>query len=178
MVSGGYFCTAAYTETGGIHEFLHKLGPKVSWTRCFPAVHKSAPKLHRPHPVPVAAQSGTTGEQLVDRMLRILQDHYAGNACPFDFVVLIDDADCRFSGAADPLAAFAAWEKDLTDKVRTATGKPTLGFFALLAWPEIEAWLLSDFEHSFAKHYRAIAHNQAWEKLRSWLVADVCEAIQ
>lgn len=158
MVSGGYFSTAAHTETGGIHEFLHKLRPQVSWTRCFPAVSKSAPKLNRPHPVPVAAQSGTTGQRLVDSMLRILRDHYRGAACSFDFVVLIDDADCRFAGAADPGAAFLEWEADLAAQVRAAADKPSLGFHALLAWPEVETWLLADFAHSFTPHYRPIAH--------------------
>lgn len=158
VVSGGYFCTAAHTETGGIHDFLQKLDPKVKWERCFPAVRKPAPKLHRPHPVPVSGQSGASGQYLVDTMLELLAKHYHGAACSFDFVVLIDDADCRFAGAPDVTAAFLAWEADLTEQVRAATGKPTLAFHALLAWPEIEAWLLADWNHSFAKHYRPIAH--------------------
>ena len=71
----GYFCTAGYTETGGIEPFLKRLNGSIDWQRCFPAVDKPAPKLNRPYPTPVQGPShGATGSHLVDRMLGILRD--------------------------------------------------------------------------------------------------------
>lgn len=153
MVRGGYFCTAGYTEVGGIEAFLKKLAPHIAWQRCFPAVHKPGPKLGRGFPEPQAQHAGVTGRRLFSDMLRILSAHHSGSACQLDVVVLIDDADCRFAGAAEPLAEQLAWEASLTEQVRTATGNHKLSFHALLAWPEVEAWFLADWDNSFGHRY-------------------------
>lgn len=153
MVTGGYFCSAGHTEAGGMDAFLRKLAPHVHWQRCFPAVSKPAPKLGRPHAVPSTEHSGTTGQQLVERMLDCLQRHHRGRACQLDFVLLIDDADCRFASTVDARAARTEWEAELTRQVRQYTDRPTLGFYVLLASPEIEAWLMADWENGFGRAF-------------------------
>lgn len=138
-------------------QFLRKLAPQVDWQRCFPAVSKPAPKLGRPTAQPAERHAGRTGRALVDEMLLQLGRYFRGAACGFDFVLLIDDADCRFADAADPAGAHQAWEAALATAVRAATVQPTLGFHALLAWPEIEAWLIADWDHGFGSQYRPVA---------------------
>ena len=157
MVRGGYFCTAGYTETGGMHAFLQKIAPDVEWQRCFPAVSKPAPKIGRPHAEPHERHAGATGRRLIDAMLAQLREHVHGAACNVDFVLLIDDADCRFADANDPSAEQVTWANELAQRVRDAAGKPDLEFYALLAWPEIEAWLLADWDNGFAMQYRQVA---------------------
>lgn len=137
--------------------FLRKLAPHVRWQRCFPAVSKPAPKLGRPHAVPSTEHSGTTGQQLVERMLQCLQRHHCGRACQLDFVLLIDDADCRFANTVDARAAWTDWETLLTRQVRECTERPTLGFYVLLASPEIETWLMADWENGFGRAFPDIA---------------------
>jgi hypothetical protein len=140
-----------------MHELLKKIAPEVEWTRCFPAVNKPAPKIGRPHAQPIDEHAGATGQRLVDEMLTQLRKHWRGSACNFDFVLLIDDADCRFAQAEDPSSAQAAWESRLAELVRDAVGKKELGFYSLLAWPEIEAWLVTDWDNGFAAQYRQVA---------------------
>lgn len=154
---GGYFCSAGYTETGGMDRFLRKLAPQVDWQRCFPAVSKPAPKLGRSMAQPAERHAGRTGQALVEEMLKRLEQHFRGTACSLDLVLLIDDADCRFADAADPAGAQHEWEARLSERVRIVTAKPDLGFHALLAWPEIEAWLITDWEHGFGAQYRGVA---------------------
>lgn len=148
----GFFCTAGYTETGGLPEFLRKLRGDVEWERCFPAKVKPAPKLGRMTSAPVAQHSGATGERLVKEMLARLSKYYSGERCLFDFVLLVDDADCRFAGEPE---ALAAWRTELAAGVRAAVGRD-LPVYVLLASPEIESWLLADWELGFGGHYRSI----------------------
>jgi len=154
VIRAGYFCTAGYTEAGGIKELLEKIHPDIAWERCFPAVDKPAPKLGRPLSTPRAEDSGTTGRALVDRMMDRLARYYRGEACSFDVVVLIDDADCRFKA---PDADAARWSGELVARVRAAAERPTIGFIALFASPEIETWLLADWTAGFGAEYPEIA---------------------
>ncbi len=140
-----------------MHEFLKKLAPEVEWLRCFPAVSKPAPKIGRLHAAPQNRHAGATGTRLVEEMLLLLQKHYRGAACSLDFVLLIDDADCRFADAADSSAEQTSWEGAIGQRVRDAVDKQDLAFFSLLAWPEIESWLLTDWENSFGTQYRQVA---------------------
>src|SRR5689334_16222940 len=111
-----------------MHEFLRKLVPEVEWLRCFPAVSKPAPKIGRPHAVPQDRHAGATGRRLGEEMLQLPQKHWHGAACSLDFVLLIDDADCRFADATDASAEHGTWEELLRQRVRAATGKQELPF--------------------------------------------------
>jgi len=148
----GVFCTAGYTETGGLQEFLRKLRGDVAWERCFPAVDKPAPKLGRTIAAPRREHAGASGERLAGAMLERLREHYSGDRCPFDFVLLADDADCRFAERPDEMAA---WHAELARAVRSAVGHP-LPVYVLLASPEVESWLLSDWEMGFGGQYHDI----------------------
>jgi len=148
----GYFSTAGWTETGGLGSFLTKLRADVEWHRCFPAVNKPAPKLGRVVAAPIPTQAGTTGEPLISAMVDRLRSFWSGDRCPFDFLLVVDDADCRF----EDLPAFAVWKEQVQQRVRDALGRD-VPVFTLLASPEIEAWMVSDWDESFGRQYGHLA---------------------
>ncbi|MCB9765039.1 MAG: DUF4276 family protein [Alphaproteobacteria bacterium] len=155
MVTVGYFCTKSYTEVGGIQALLQKINPRVRWQRCFPAVLKPGPKPGR-LALPLGDQDmGATGESLIRRMEQRLRDHYRGAA--LDALLLIDDADCRFCGDDPPKSQAEAIEA-LTRRARTALGRDDIPVFALFASPEVEAWLLADWDRSFGADHPHLSH--------------------
>lgn len=162
----GYFCSGGHTELGAtsnspapyepaaIDAFLRKIDPRITWIRQFPARRKPGPKLGRVS-FRDQADGGVTGASLRTEMLTRLRD-FARSASRLDAVVLIDDADCRFCVPG----TLATWESDLTTEVRRATGRTDLPFIALLASPEIEAWMLADWQERFGgeRAWRSHAH--------------------
>jgi hypothetical protein len=161
----GYFCSAGHTElgaralpTGGVEPaaigaFLSKISAGIEWTRAYPAVEKPGPKPGRARTsFKEPTDGGVTGAALINKMRERLEKYYRGNACDIDVVVLIDDADCRFLEDG----ALLRWTSDRERDVRAWTERPELRFVALIASPEIEAWLLADWEEGFGREYSAI----------------------
>jgi hypothetical protein len=174
LVKIGYFCSSGYTETGGMEEFLKKLLPNVRWERCFPAVSKPAPKLRRERqaegkPMPLAeprsSEAGLTGDVLQRRMMEILKTWHVRRADPCDAYLLIDDADCRYCAerAEVVLQQWNSWQAGLGQQVERELGRK-VPVVALLASPEVEGWLVADWERSFQEHYPGLA-----TELRRWL---------
>lgn len=156
----GYFCTKSYTEVGGIQRFLERINAAVRWERCFPAVIKPRPKINSPALPRGRELHGATGEQLIERMLLRLERHYQTSA--HDAFLLIDDADCRFCQPpeADEIPAqLAETMAQLTEQVRAASARPEVPFFALFASPEVEAWLIADWDMSFGKAHPKLSHS-------------------
>ena len=160
----GYFCSAGFTETGGMGRFLARINPDIEWKRCFPAVNKPGPKLGA-KPVPRPADQGATGRDLERRMMGRLRRYHPCPDPENDGFLLIDDADCRFCDASD--AEIEASREDLAARVAECTGRP---FFRLLASPEIEAWLVSDWEEGFGRQYANFA-----QRLRARLRNEVLD---
>jgi hypothetical protein len=117
------------------------------------------------------SDGGVTGTTLVDKMRERLEKHYRGAGCDIDVVVVIDDADCRFlrEGALD----LATWAKEMEQQVRAWTERPKLRFVPLLASPEIEAWLLADWQEGFGKEYGP----DMLRRVRPDRIADVCRQL-
>lgn len=178
----GYFCSGGHTELGArmlatgereiaaIDAFLRKIDSEhIIFERLFPAREKPGPK-HKPGQPPASlkdqAAGGVTGYGLIDIMEQRLKKYYRGNQCRYDAIVVVDDADCRFLEES----AYLQWEQDLQEKVRTWTENANLVFIPLLASPEIEAWLLADWEEGFGCEYASI-QKELWETLakEEWL---------
>jgi hypothetical protein len=85
-------------------------------------------------------------------MIERLRAFHSGDRCELDAVALVDDSDCRFS---DP-EAFDDWVESVARRVREATQRG-IPVFVLLAAPEIEAWLVADWQESFAREYGGVA---------------------
>jgi hypothetical protein len=150
VIKVAVFHSGGHTETGGLLEFLRKLDPHVEWERRFPAL-KPSPKLGLEAPAPAPADSGVTGDDLVDRVIERLTNHPLDRDC--QCVLLVDDADCRFRPGDPP--SFDDWCKDVKQRVVQAVGR-NVRVHLLLAAPEIEAWLVSDWSQSFELEYREI----------------------
>jgi hypothetical protein len=145
------FHSGGHTETGGLLEFLRKLEPDVEWMRRLPAVRKPSPKLELDAPGPAQPDSGVTGEDLVDRMIERLAQFPLEHDC--GCILIVDDADCRFT--EDDAVSFDAWRAGVAQRIARAVGRK-VSVHVLLASPEIEAWLVSDWEESFGHEYPAI----------------------
>lgn len=144
MISVGYFCTAGYTEIGSIKVFLEKINPSIKFMRCFPIANKVCLKKGRMSSTPIRSQSGITGKKLVHEMkLRLLYNRYK----QFDLILLIDDMDCRFKREGSP--SHDEWVVNLKREINEILGDH-VGFEALFASPEIEAWFLADWDNTFA----------------------------
>ncbi|UOF91458.1 DUF4276 family protein [Fodinisporobacter ferrooxydans] len=141
-----YFCTGGYTETAGIVSFLHKINPNIIWKRDFPSVDKPGPKITTVQPSRI--HRGVTGQRLVHEMLDRLKNPAFKLKDSYDGILLIDDADCRFSTVED----FHSWVSGLAKEVQCVVGWD-VPFYALLASPEVEAWFLSDWTNSFEEQY-------------------------
>lgn len=165
LVKIGYFCSAGETELGAtwsetdprqlaaIDAFLRRIDDaRIEWSRQFPARRKPGPKLGRVS-LRDAEHTGFTGLRLTKMMLERLRKH-PESARELHAVVLIDDADCRFCEDG----ALLAWELQLERDVQEATSRPDIPFIALLASPEVEVWLLADWERGFGGHYPTLQH--------------------
>jgi hypothetical protein len=85
-------------------------------------------------------------------MVDIVEKHH--RTYHFDAYVLIDDADCRFCDR-EPTEALLEFQQQLQEQVKTLLDR-TIPVICLLASPEIETWLVADWERSFAKTYPTI----------------------
>lgn len=149
----GYFCSAGYTETGGMKAFLQRINPDITWERCFPAVDKPNLKKGRMKDTPLRKVSGTSGDHLVERMLDIISQPLFEHDQRYDLILLIDDMDCRFNHDNE---AYEDWLLNTFNRVEHTLGRHVL-FETLFASPEIETWFISDWGNGFGKEYRDIA---------------------
>jgi len=148
----GYFCSAGCTETGGMAQFLKQINPELKWQRCFPAVDKPNLKQGRMRATPIRAASGISGENLINRMLRIISEPFFELDQRYDLILVIDDLDCRFDNDVE---AYENWRLSTFKRVELALERPVL-FEILFASPEIETWFISDWDNGFGREYRDI----------------------
>lgn len=172
VIKVGYFCTAGYTELGGLQPFLNKIRPnEVRFIRCFPTGVKQNLKVGRMNTTPVTDKddkvnnvSGYTGERLFDAMIEKLEqfrDNGYWDEEQFDYLLLIDDADCRFNGVEDLKQAIdqqlQAWQAGVDEVFQ---GSRTVPLIVLFASPEAEAWFVADWQNSFRFDYHSAVASQ------------------
>jgi hypothetical protein len=137
MVKIWVFAGGGEAEVRGLIPFLEKYVKNCLFDRKTPVIRKLGP---RPGSKPPGY--GKTGKSLIAEIKDRLKDSLsAGDQC--DKILIIDDLDCRdesvwrgkFIHAADSVKDFADIEK-----------------FVGFAKPELEAWIIADWDHSVAKH--------------------------
>lgn len=149
VIRVGYFCSGGHTEAGGMQRFLKRINPAIKWEKCFPTVKKTKLVPGAKKSTPIREHSGVTGDALVAQMLNFLAMY--GRERDFDYILLIDDADCRFK---DGVEIIETWNVRIGSEVNAALGR-TVHFRTLFASPEIEAWFIADWRHSFGVVFRA-----------------------
>jgi hypothetical protein len=138
-------------EVRGFIPFLEKYFPGCKFIRKTPVRQKPGPKPNRVN------SYGRTGQSLIEQIRRELPMalKYEPNQC--DLILVFDDLDCRnpIEQRETILAAISAIPE-------STEIKKIVGF----ASPELEAWIIADWDNTVAKHPDFRSRN---ERMRWWL---------
>lgn len=133
----------------------------MEWIQVFPSNVKEKPgakpdgRMRQP--------TGASGKRLIERMrdslkmpstLKLIRDG--------DYILIIDDADCRFASYEEMLARQASLEEE----VKALAGR-NIRLRMLLASPEVETWFFSDWRNGFSHLIQEQLRNQCgWNDSR------------
>ncbi|MFL9454621.1 MULTISPECIES: hypothetical protein [Nostocales] len=131
------FAGGGEAEVRGLIPFLQKNFPRCRFERKTPVRQKPGPKPNK------GVSYGRTGQSLVaqisDQLPITLQ--YEPNKC--DLILVFDDLDCR-----NP--------ENQREKILTTISKipesASISKFVGFAAPELESWIIADWNNSIAKH--------------------------
>jgi len=141
------FSGGGQTELQGLIHFLEANYSFHRFERKTPARIKPGPKPNR---LPTQRNLGYTGTALAEQIREVLAVSCRFGRC--DRLLIIDDLDCH-----DPAHRRAMFE-EAVQSVPEANGiQRMIGFTA----PEIEAWLIADWNHTFAADYELRTFHQA-----------------
>ena len=118
---------------------------------------RKSPVRRKPGPRPSNVPGyGRTGRSLAEQIEKLLFESLKAKEC-CDLVLVIDDLDCHDRDARREL-----FDKSIGKVDQAANIEHYIGF----ASPEVEAWIVADWDHSVAKDpdFRG-CHNQ----MRHWL---------
>jgi len=151
MVKIWVFAGGGEAEVRGLIPFLEKHVKNCLFDRKTPVIRKSGP---RPGIKPPGY--GKTGKSLIAEIKDRLKDSLsAGDQC--DKILVIDDLDCRDE---------SVWRGKFINAVASVKEFENIDRFIGFAAPELEAWIIADWDHSVAKNsdFRG-RHNS----MRHWL---------
>jgi hypothetical protein len=147
------FAGGGEAEIRGLVPFLEKHFPGYRFDRKTPVRQLCRPGVKPPHGY------GRTGQSLVceveERLRKLLADN---QRC--DSILVIDDLDCR--NATDMRAEFL-------EAIDLVMGSENINKCIGFASPELEAWLIADWDNSFARHPDFRGRH---ERMRYWLATD------
>ena len=123
----------------GIIPWLQRHFPQITFERRMPQIRKPGP---RPGGSVKPKVVGNTGSALDTEIRRNLQKYWGREVA--DILLLVDDTDC-----AKPQERRASLNKVVVEAIPSET-PPIL---IALAVPELEVWLLADWENTFHKLY-------------------------
>ncbi len=148
------FAGGGESEVEGLVPFLEKHfpSPKCHWERKTPVRKKRGPK-----PPKDGVSYGQTGESLEEHVKQRLQDSLA-NETACDLILVIDDLDCR--------PDYLKQQKRFSEVIDSVTSAKNIKRIIGFAAPEVEAWLIADWEETLAKH---VDFRGCHEALRWWL---------
>ena len=118
---------------------------------------RKSPVRRKPGPRPSNVPGyGRTGRSLAEQIEKLLFESLKAKEC-CDLILVIDDLDCHDRDARREL-----FDKSIGNVDQAANIEHYIGF----ASPEVEAWIVADWDHSVAKDpdFRG-CHNQ----MRHWL---------
>jgi len=144
------FAGGGESEAEGLVPFLEQRFPTCRFERKTPVRRKPGAK---PKP---GVEYGRTGRSLEAQIKQQLQKALA-NKTAGDLILVIDDLDCR-----DYLKQQQRFFEVIDSVVSAKNIKRIIGF----AVPEVEAWLIADWEETLAKH---VDFRGCHEALRWWL---------
>ncbi|OQX23908.1 MAG: hypothetical protein BWK80_23555 [Desulfobacteraceae bacterium IS3] len=146
------FSGGGEAEVRGLMPFLRRHFPEYKFERKSPVRRKPGP---RPG---ITSQYGygLTGKGLVKEIPKRLRDSLNNNE-KCDIILIFDDLDCRDC---------CRQKEDYLNAVESVEGIADIKKYAGFAAPEIEAWIIADWDNSFAKHPDFRERHRA---MRYWL---------
>jgi len=151
MVKIWVFAGGGEAEVRGLIPFLEKHFKNCSFDRKTPIIRKPGP---RPGIKP--AGYGKTGKSLIVEIKNRLEDSLsAGDRC--DKILIIDDLDCREE---------SVWREKFIHAADSVKDSAPIEKFVGFAKPELEAWIIADWNNSLAKHPDFQGRH---EGMRHWL---------
>ena len=149
------FSGGGESEVRGFLPFLEKTFPGCRFERKTPIRDKLGPKPNK------ASSYGKTGKSLIDQIKQELPLALKAEPNKCDLILVFDDLDCRDSH--EEKKKIKKILKDEISKIpECADIKKLVGFAA----PEIEAWIIADWNNSIAKHPDFRGRQ---ERMRWWL---------
>ncbi len=142
-------------EVRGFFPFLDKTFPGCRFERKTPVRDKPGPKPNK------ASGQGRTGESLIEQIKEQLSLALKAEPNKCDLILVFDDLDCRASEKQKEKIE-KIWSEISKKIPECADIKKFVGFAA----PEIEAWIIADWNNSIAKHSDFRGRH---ERMRWWL---------
>lgn len=138
-------------EVRGFFPFLDKTFPGCRFERKTPVSRKPGPKPNK------ASSQGRTGKSLIEQIKQELPLALKAEPNKCDLILVFDDLDCR-----DSQTQKSKILSEISKIPECADIKKFVGFAA----PEIEAWIIADWNNSIAKHSDFRGRH---ERMRWWL---------
>ena len=131
------------SEVVGLIPFLQQNLPRCTFERKLPIRRKPGPRpdVHIP-------AYGSTGKSLIDQIKNSISKHWDDAV---DIVIVMDDSDDKSPTEREHALQQAIVGSLSARQVDISTGKPIVT--VSLAVPEIETWLLADWDSTFAKEF-------------------------
>ena len=152
------FAGGGESEVRGLIPFLENSFKDHTFQRKSPIRRKPGPHPPKEEPAPKEPGYGRTGKSLAEQLAKLLFESLKGKeGC--DLILVVDDLDCH-----DPDERRELFGKAMT-RVEGAAGIPN---FVGFASPEIEAWIIADWDSTIAKNPDFRGCHQ---EMRHWLSA-------
>lgn len=139
------------TEVRGLIPFLEKNFPGCKFERKLPILQKPGPKPNRSN------SYGTTGQSLIDQISQQLPIalRYEPNRC--NLILVFDDLDCRSPENQ---------KQKILEAISKIPESTEIEKFVGFAAPEIESWIIADWNNSIGQHPDFRSRHQ---RMRWWL---------
>ena len=148
------FSGGGEAEVRGFFPFLEKTFPGCRFERKTPVRQKPGPKPNK------AGSYGRTGKSLIDQIKQELPIALKAEPNKCDLILVFDDLDCR-----DSQSQKSKILSEISKIPECADIEKFIGFAA----PEIEAWIIADWNNSIAKNSDFRGRQ---ERMRWWLSAE------
>lgn len=145
------FAGGGEAEVAGLIPFLEKIFPGCRFERKTPVRQKPGPKPNK------AASYGRTGQSLIEQIKEELPIALKGEANQCNLILVFDDLDCR-----DPVIQ----REKILSEILKIPGCAEIEKFVGFAAPELEAWIIADWDNSLAKNSAFRGRHQ---RMRWWL---------
>ena len=144
------FSGGGEAEIRGIIPFLHKHFPDSTFERKTPIRKKPGP---RPKAEAYKA-TGKTGKSLLDQIK--IQLHRALQQGTCDVIFILDDLDCHDAETR---------KRSFLETTTKILGEENIPICVGLAAPELESWIIADWDNTFAKDidFRKKHEGMRWE---------------